>query len=89
MNWVGSVDITRTGTVDAVVYWFDLELSPGLTLHTGPGGCSCWKQAATVLSCEAGGAGLGRTTHGRAVSVGERVTVHGAVIDSSVRFMMS
>jgi hypothetical protein len=88
VNWAGSVDITSTGSVDAVVYWFDLELTPGLKLSTGPGGGSCWKQAATVLSCEVGGAWAGRTTHGRPVSVGERVTVHGAVIDSSVRFMV-
>ena len=30
VDWEGSVDVTATGTVDAVVYWFDLELTPGL-----------------------------------------------------------
>jgi hypothetical protein len=34
VDWVGSVDVTATGTVDAVVYWFDLELTPGV--HHGP-----------------------------------------------------
>ena len=47
-----------TGRLDAIVYWFDLELTPRsssgdvvdkpvLTLSTGPGGGSYWKQAAT------------------------------------------
>lgn len=29
VNWTGSVNITTAGTVDAVVYWFDLQLTPG------------------------------------------------------------
>ena len=89
VDWVGSVDITGSGTLDAVVYWFELELTPELKLSTGPGvGLSCWKQAATVLSCNGGRDEAGRATRGRVVSVGEQVTIHGAVIDSSVRFML-
>ena len=29
-DWVGTVATTAAGSVDAVVYWFDLELTPGL-----------------------------------------------------------
>ena len=56
----------------------------------GPGASSFWKQAATVTACdtqpcEGGEAGA----CDKVVSVGERVTVSGSVIGSSVRFSLA
>lgn len=80
---VGEVFATAAGQVDAIAFWFDLDLPGGGTLCTGPGGSgsggSHWKQAATVVA-------LGDGRAGRTVAVGEKVAVRGAVVDSCVRF---
>ena len=60
----------------------------------GPGASSFWKQAATVTACdtqpcEGGEAGASHTACDKVVSVGERVTVSGSVVGSSVRFSLA
>ena len=53
MAQVVEVVVTAAGPVDAIAYWFDLDVPGPGTLCTGPGGSvgSHWKQARHCMSC--------------------------------------